>query len=132
MTLEKYISLTDVDEEIKIFTDDIKNDKIKHNLLEILSKRRLVKLPKYEKISVFKEGIIFGDNSMEYAKNKVNETVIASTDCDLIKINKTNYKDLMKESLTKSKNNFLNLILTYKIFENVPYGNFDKRYHKAG
>ena len=129
MTLEKYISLTDVDEEIKIFTDDIKNDKIKHNLLEILSKRRLVKLPKYEKISVFKEGIIFGDNSMEYAKNKVNETVIASTDCDLIKINKTNYKDLMKESLTKSKNNFLNLILTYKIFENVPYGNFDKRYY---
>ena len=31
MTLEKYISLTDVDEEIKIYTDDIKNDKIKYN-----------------------------------------------------------------------------------------------------
>ena len=35
----------------------------------------------------------------------------------------------MKESLAKRKNSFFNLIFTYQIFENVPYGNLDKRYY---
>ena len=129
MTLEKLISLTDIDEEIKIYTEKIKMNKIIYNLQEIPGKRRLVKLPTYEQISLLKEGDIFGDNLIEYSKNKVNETAIAATDCDLVKINKTNYKDLMKESLAKRKNSFFNLIFTYQIFENVPYGNLDKRYY---
>ena len=127
---EKYLSLSDIDEVIKIHSEKIKN-KISHeNSTEsIENERKLVKLLIFEQISILNKGEIFGENSIESVNSKKNQTVISLLDCDLVKINKINYNDLMKVSLAKLKNKFYNLILTYKIFTNIPYASFDKKYY---
>lgn len=127
---EKYLSLSDIDEEIKINSEKIKNKDSHENSKEsIENERKLVKLIMYEQISILNKGEIFGDNMIESVNSKMNQTIISLSDCDLVKINKINYNDLMKGSLAKLKNKFYNLILTYKIFMNIPYASFDKKYY---
>ena len=61
---------------------------------------------------------------------KINETIIANTNCLVLKINKNNYHDLAKEYLSRAKNKFLNLIFTYKIFNNILHDNFELKYYR--
>ena len=125
ISAEDYISLSEIDKKIKRINNDLKQNLI----VSIEGDRKLVKLLYYKQISLLKEGEIFGENIIEYTDNKLNETIIAYSDCDLVKINKLNYNDLMKASLAKIKNKFFNLIQTYKIFMNIPYSIFDKKYY---
>jgi CRP-like cAMP-binding protein len=112
---EKYLSLSDIDEEIKINSEKIKNKDSHENSKEsIENERKLVKLIMYEQISILNKGEIFGDNMIESINSKMNQTIISLSDCDLVKINKINYNDLMKGSLAKLKNKFYNLILLIK------------------
>lgn len=129
ITPEKYISLSEIDNEIVKNTKKIKSNDMDTFLLNYESERRLIKLPSFEKIYTLKEGEIFCENNMEYVNNRVNETVIALSDCDLVKINRVNYQDITKESLDKVRNEFLKLILSYKIFSNISYVTFSRKYY---
>ena len=129
ITPEKYISLSEIDNEIVKNTQKIKSNDIDAFLLNYESERKLIKLPSFEKIYTLKEGEIFCENNLEYVNNRVNETVIALTDCDLVKINRVNYQDITKESLDKVRNEFLKLILSYKIFSNIAYVTFSRKYY---
>ena len=127
---DNYISLSDVDEKIKINTQKIKNKDSHENSMEKdENERKLVKILIYEQTSTLSKGEVFGENMIESANNKMNHTIISLSDCDIVKINKINYNDLMKVSLAKLKNKFYNLILTYKIFENIPFASFNKKYY---
>lgn len=125
ISLETFTSFSEIDKKTKIITEKIKNSAEKN-----AEDKKLVKLPDYEQISLLKEGEIFGDNIIEYTNNKMRETAIALSDCDLVKINKLQFNDLMKISLARIKNKIFTLILSYKIFTNIPYATFDKKYYK--
>ena len=122
---EKYISFLEIDEEIIKNTEYILKEEM------IKDGRKLVKIPNYEQKAILKEGEIICKDIMDNSNNKRNETLIALSECDLIKINKIQYHELMKEFIAKIKNKFYNLILNYKIFNNIPYSNFIKKYYQS-
>ena len=126
---EKYISLSEIDNDIVENSEKIKSNDIEAFTFNYENEKKLVKLPSFEKIYTLKEGEIFCGNNIEYISNKVKETIIALSDCDLVKINSVDFQDITKESLDKVKNNFLKLILSYKIFSNITYTSFGRKYY---
>ena len=120
---EKYISLSEIDDNIINSQEQIKNsDK------SIDESIKLVKIPIYEQTFLLKPGDILFDYDEDYKNSKINQTVIVTTDCLVLKINKNNYQEITKEFLAKSKNKLFNLLLNYKIFENIPYEHFNRVY----
>ena len=123
ISIKKYISLSEVDDNIINNQEEINNsDK------SIEEDIKLVKIPIYEQTYLLKPGDLLFDYGHDYINPKINETLIANTDCLVFKINKDNYREITKEYLAKAKNKLFNLLLTYKIFDNMPYEHFDKKY----
>jgi len=130
ITPENYISLIEVDENIK------KNTEKLHYLnqlnIEFDTKdedKKLTKIPNYEMISILSEGDTFGEFALENINKKRKAAIIALSDCDFAVINKMEYNELIKDSVNKSKNKFFNLIYKYKIFDSITYGTFDRKYY---
>ena len=127
---ENYISVLDVDESIKNNTERLKNlIKLKIDFDEKDEDKKLTKIPNYEMVSKFNVGYTFGELALEHMNKKRMATIIALTDCDFAVINKMEYNELIKESVNSSKNKFYNLIYKYKIFDNISYATFDKKYY---
>ena len=116
---EEYISQFDVDDDIKKYTE------LK---IEFDEDKRLIKIPNYEMVSQFEAGYTFGELALENINKKRMATIITLTDCDFAVIDKLEYNELIKESVTKSKNKFFDLIYSYKIFDYISYDTFDKKY----
>ena len=123
---EGYISQFDVDDDIKKNTEEINN--LYELKIEIEDDKRLTKIPNYEMVSQFEAGYTFGELALENLNKKRMATIIALTDCDFAVIDKLEYNELIKESVTKSKNKFFDLIYSYKIFDYISYETFDKKY----
>ena len=127
---EKYMSSIDVEENVKKNTEKLN---YLNNLNIPFDKRdedkKLTRIPNYEIVSKFNNGYSFGELALENINKKRQATIIALTDCDFGVINKLEYNELIKESYSKSKNKFLNLIYEYKIFDDIPYAIFDKKYY---
>ena len=123
---EGYISQFDVDDDIKKNTEEINN--LYELKIEIEDDKRLTKIPNYEMVSQFEAGYTFGELALENLNKKRMATIIALTDCDFAVIDKLEYNELIKESVTKSKNKFFDLIYSYKIFDYISYETFYKKY----
>ena len=123
---EEYISQFDVDDDVKKNTEELNN--LYELKIEFDDDRRLTKIPNYEMVSQFEAGYTFGELALENINKKRMATIIALTDCDFAVIDKLEYNELIKESVSKSKNKFFDLIYSYKIFDYISYETFDKKY----
>ena len=93
-------------------------------------KQKKVRIPIYELINTFQEGDTFGELALENeSNNKRQATIIAIENCDLAVVDKIEYNSLIKDSVIKSKNKFFNLINTYRIFDDIGYNTFNKKYY---
>ena len=123
---EGYISQFDVDDDIKKYTEEL-ND-LSELKIEYDDDKRLTKIPNYEMVSQFEAGYTFGELALENINKKRMATIITLTDCDFAVIDKLEYNELIKESVSKSKNKFFDVIYSYKIFDYISYETFDKKY----
>ena len=123
---EEYISQLDVDDHIKKNTEELNN--LMELKIEFDEDKRLTKIPNYEMVSQFEAGYTFGELALENLSKKRMATIITLTDCDFAVIDKLEYNELIKEYVSKSKNKFFDLIYSYKIFNNISYEIFDKKY----
>ena len=127
---EEYISLLEVNETVKFNTERLKYlQKLKIPVDKKDEDKKLTKIPNYELVSKFTTGDTFGELALENLSKKRMATIITLSECDFAIINKIEYNELIKESVFKSKNRFFNLIYTYKLFDDIPYASFDRKYY---
>ena len=130
ITPEKYISLLDIDDNVKKNTEKLKYmNNLKLEFEKSDEDKKLVMIPNFEIVSEFNTGYSFGELALEHLNKKRMATIIALTDCDFAVMNKMEYNELIKESYSKSKNKFFNLIYTYKIFDYITHSSFEKKYY---
>ena len=128
----KYISLTQVTNSVIENTNNINYyHKIiyKKNLSKEI-KQKKVRVPIYELVNIFQDGDTFGELALENAtSDKRRATIIAIENCDLAVVDKKEYNSLIKDSVVRCKKKFFELINTYRIFNDIGYSTFNKKYY---
>ena len=124
---KKYISRIEINNEIKEINNKINQSQKKGIDENLIENRKKVKIGNYEVLYTLETGETFGE--INNGNSRRISTIIALEDCDFGIIDRKEYNDLIKDSITKSKNKFYNLIYSYKIFNCIKQGIFDQKYY---